>query len=429
MRRSILIFLGLLACACVNAQEWDGTARIWADGKGTETEPYLIETAENLAYLAESVTAGETYEGVFFRLVNNLNMCKEKHLFAPIGFFDEYADSENKGRMIDNSRYFLGVFDGNGKTIDNVHVYFVDTENAVGGTGLFACISKNAVIKNLTIGKNSVIEGTNATGAVVGAMTGGRVENCVNMSALNISQDLGQGGIVGTMYGGVVSGCVNDADITGSTNVGGIAGYVDNGALIENCYNCGFVKFTGFYAGGLVGFLYEGTLRNCYSCGKTLNDFTGAAVVGTTDKDAVIENCYYRATEDYAVDNNVGVVKKLACEMRTDDFLALLDNGQNVWKKDINNVNNGFPLLGWQDSGTVSVDAISHTDKINIIVDGHNVSASVDGAYEIVVTDILGNIIAVKTINGGSLYIEENGVYIVMVSAFGHSASCKVIIR
>lgn len=69
---------------------------------------------------------------------------------------------------------------------------------------------------------------------------------------------MGQGGIVGTMYGGTVSGCINDADIAGSTDLGGIAGYVDRGGVIENCYNRGNIVFTGFFAGGLVGFLVDG---------------------------------------------------------------------------------------------------------------------------------------------------------------------------
>lgn len=77
-------------------------------------------------------------------------------------------------------------------------------------------------------------------------MTGGRVENCVNKASIAITQGLGQGGIVGTMYGGTVSGCINDADIAGSTDLGGIAGYVDRGGVIENCYNRGNIVFTGF---------------------------------------------------------------------------------------------------------------------------------------------------------------------------------------
>lgn len=76
--------------------------------------------------------------------------------------------------------------------MDNVHIYFIDAQNSVGGTGLFACISKNAVVKNLTIGKNSVVEGTDGSGAVVGAMTGGRIENCVNKASIAITQGLGR---------------------------------------------------------------------------------------------------------------------------------------------------------------------------------------------------------------------------------------------
>ena len=57
-----------------------------------------------LAYLAETVTAGETYEGVFFKLVNSLDMGGGLHKFSPIGFFNEYADLENPGQMIDESK-------------------------------------------------------------------------------------------------------------------------------------------------------------------------------------------------------------------------------------------------------------------------------------------------------------------------------------
>lgn len=429
MKKNIFTILSLFAFLTANAQVWDGTAKMWTGGKGTEAEPYLIETGENLAYLAESVTAGETYEGVFFKLVNNLDMGKGQHKFAPIGFFNEYADPENQGTMIDESKYFLGVFDGNGKTVDNVHIYFIDNENSVGGTGLFACISKNAVIKNLTIGAGSVVEGTNGSGAVVGAMTGGRVENCVNKAPVVITQELGQGGIVGTMYGGTVSGCVNDADIAGSTNVGGIAGYVDCDGVIENCYNRGTVSFTGFYAGGLVGFLVDGTLKNCYSAGKTANDYTGNAVVGTTEKDAVIENCYYLETENGAMDEDSRVTKKTADEMKSDDFLAALDNGQNIWKKDVNNINGGFPILGWQAGGSTSIGADVKTDNFKVVVSGHSVYALIDGPYNIKVTDLGGKTVADRTISDGALFVPAKGIYVITVSANGNSQSCKVVIK
>lgn len=71
MSKIIFTILSLFAFMVANAQVWDGTAKAWTKGSGTEADPYLIETGENLAYLAETVTAGETYEGVFFKLVNN----------------------------------------------------------------------------------------------------------------------------------------------------------------------------------------------------------------------------------------------------------------------------------------------------------------------------------------------------------------------
>ena len=88
-----------------------------------------------MAYLSEQVRAGEAYEGVYFRLAGDLDMGADAgQKFTPIGFFDEYSDPEDPGVMIDDSKYFLGVFDGGGNTIDNVHVYFVDNVNEVGGT-------------------------------------------------------------------------------------------------------------------------------------------------------------------------------------------------------------------------------------------------------------------------------------------------------
>lgn len=151
---TLLLFamLGILA----NAQtSWDGTATTWTKGDGTNTNPYLIENGQHLAYLSEQVRNGETYKDICFKLADNLDMGADAdHKFTPIGFYDKYMDTEVQGGMIDNSKYFLGQFDGNNKKIDNIHIYYIDEnpENSVGGTGLFACISENAVIKDLGIG-------------------------------------------------------------------------------------------------------------------------------------------------------------------------------------------------------------------------------------------------------------------------------------
>lgn len=44
MSKIIFTILSLFAFMVANAQVWDGTAKAWTKGSGTEADPYLIET-------------------------------------------------------------------------------------------------------------------------------------------------------------------------------------------------------------------------------------------------------------------------------------------------------------------------------------------------------------------------------------------------
>ena len=58
-----------------NVSYWDGvSASIWTNGTGSKGMPYLIESAEHLAYLAQSVNANTTthYDSVYFKLTTIL---------------------------------------------------------------------------------------------------------------------------------------------------------------------------------------------------------------------------------------------------------------------------------------------------------------------------------------------------------------------
>lgn len=428
MKKTLLLFISPFVFASAGAQVWDGTSSAWTEGSGTQQDPYIISAPQHLAYLNEQVDAGETYEGKYFKLANDLDMGGSTgQKFDPIGFFDDGYDMEQQVQ-VDNSKYFLGVFDGNYKTIDNVHIYYADPSSTIGGTGLFACISKNAEIKNLTIGAGSTVEGFEASGAVVGAMKGGMVYNCVNNSSFIINQGFGQAGIVGAAYGGIISCCVNNGDITGSTNVGGIAGYVDLGAKVDNCYNTGAIGFSGFYAGGIVGYLTDGTVSNCYNIGKVSSDYSGGAVVGTTDAGVTIENCYYLTVPDGATDENAGVTAKSEAEMKTADFLAALDNGQGVWTA-VSGVNNGYPILKWQADVASSIGSVAAWQTGKITVSGHYVSTTSDGPCRIVVTSLDGCTVADATVCGGAVYVPGSGVYVATVYNGGARSSRKIVIR
>ena len=320
MKKTFLLLLGIILAATAGAQVWDGTASPWTAGSGTQNDPYLIETPAQLAHLSKQVKAGETYEGKYFKLADNLDMGADKGLkFDPIGFFDEYVDQENGNQLVDASKYFLGVFDGNGKTIDNIHIYYVDPNpnNSVGGTGLFACISGNAEVKNLTVGAKSKVEGLDVTGTFVGAMKGGKLTNCVSYASMDISGGMGQAGIVGNVFGGEVSQCVNHGTIDAQMNIGGIAGYVDLDGKVTNCYNTGSIACKGMFAGGIVGYLPQGTVTGCYNVGKVSADaYYSGAVIGSYDDGVQVSDCFYLKMADAAFDETPGVTAKTADEMR-----------------------------------------------------------------------------------------------------------------
>ena len=63
-------------------------------------------------------------------------------------------------------------------------------------------------------------------------------------------------------------------------------------------------------------------------------------------------NCYYLentifSSEIRTVISEVGEIKT-SSEMKNNEFLNLLNNGESNWKKDVNNINNGYPILDYQ---------------------------------------------------------------------------------
>ncbi len=158
---------------------WDGsTATQFADGTGTESDPYQISTGAELAWLAAQVNAGTNYSGEYFTLTSDiqLNELDENGMpkaaegqtgpyqWTPIGV---YVD----GRK--NDKPFSGTFDGNGHTISGLYI----NSMMANGQGLFAVLGAGGTVQNL------IVTGTVHTpyGDVVGgiaAKSSGKVWNC-----------------------------------------------------------------------------------------------------------------------------------------------------------------------------------------------------------------------------------------------------------
>lgn len=157
---------------------------------------------------------------------------------------------------------FVGEFDGNGYGIYNLQINAPEAH----GQGLFG-YTTNAVIKNLTLSGN--VTAKSYSGILLGGNTNNNVtvENCSVTGCITGSQNR-IGGIIGSAYGKVnilnchFSGSVTGGSGTSGSGTGGIVGYVYNDAnqqlTIRGCLVEGAVSGTE-NVGGIAGYTTGGT--------------------------------------------------------------------------------------------------------------------------------------------------------------------------
>ena len=121
-------------------------------GKGSKEDPYIISTDLELAKLAHDVTNGKSqtmYSGSYFQLSENINL--NKGIWMPIGTLNDT-----------NAGFFGGTFDGDGKTISNMKIYWTTNGSAEASWGLFSRLkgkdeNNYATVTNLII-ENASLE-------------------------------------------------------------------------------------------------------------------------------------------------------------------------------------------------------------------------------------------------------------------------------
>ena len=246
--KKTFIFLTVLFTITVNSflsaqsvSVWDGTSEMWTQGQGTESSPYLIENAQQLAFIAEMVNGGVThYDNTYFKLTTNIYI-DSLAAWDPIGYVEE--------------RYFSGYFDGDDHTIT-----FSYLERYAKYLGIFG-YAINGGIDNLTsTGTIVTLSDTVYVGGICGYSTSSftNCHNTCNISNSNNSFRSYYGGICG-MANASFTNChnagniftnIHRGNITTSSAVsrtGGICGYNTNTGVFTNCYNTGDIS-SFFYA-------------------------------------------------------------------------------------------------------------------------------------------------------------------------------------
>lgn len=223
----------------VDETTWDGTAQEFTQGSGTEDEPYIIDTAGKLAYLAQRVNEGNSvYQSAYYSLTEDLDL--NGHNWVPIG----------NGSFV--SAIFQGCFDGNGHKIIGINVDITSGSFA----GLFGAIN-GAKIKNLSVSGNVKVVNSSSgwaiSGGIVGsAESGSKIINCchsgdveakTNKSSSDASRS---GGMAGSNHSSEIINCYHWGNVTAENpngppynkipNAGGVVGYIEAGGTVEYCY-------------------------------------------------------------------------------------------------------------------------------------------------------------------------------------------------
>lgn len=300
-----------------------------------------IASAEELKAFRDDVNNGNTYEGKYVYLTSDI-VLESGEEWEPIGKYDN--GSMNPDEDINNC--FMGIFDGKFHKISGVSVN--STEK---GKGLFALV-KNATIKNLGI-TESYINGSSAVGGIVGyAYNNSNIYNCYNEATV-VGTDRYVAGIVGYARNGVrIENCYNVGTITSQYNAGGVCGEL-NASQILSCYNTGEIHGTATaenrsMCGGISGTVRKNsTIINTYNIGEIVTDntlYSAAGIVATlVDGTSSVKNSYF--LENVVNGGNVveGATSKTVAEMKQIDSLL-----GSSFKKDSQNINNGYPVLAWQ---------------------------------------------------------------------------------
>lgn len=400
---------------------WDGTESEWTKGTGTEADPFLIENESQLAWFRRSVTEGETYEGKYVKLVADLDMGADKGLkFFPIGFHNRYIlDNQS----YDESKPFLGTFDGGFKTISNVLVVLEnDDPDEIGGVGLFALAEEKTTIKNVIFGVNSTVDGSNSidAGGIVGLNYGGKILNSANYATVK-GGSLETAGIAG-YCSGTIEGCVNRGMLEAHSSSGGIAG-VTEGAVIRNCRSLGAISAEGAYmVGGIVGWAnLNSAVTNCYSVAP-MTGMAGSSwmpgispVISELER-STVENCYYveTLTGCAPLKAQEGVIALTEEELKSQ---ATVDALGSAWTLGTD----GLPVLVWEMTPTTGISDVSASADGDVVVRAvvGGIEVNAESQAQLDVYDFSGRKVFSTTVGQGKTFvgISLSGTYVVRATS------------
>ncbi|MBE6083648.1 MAG: DUF4430 domain-containing protein, partial [Tissierellaceae bacterium] len=115
-----------------------------------------------------------------------------------------------------------------------------------------------------------------------------------------------------------------------------------------NSYSTGTVKGTE-EIGGFIGRAADSSnIENCYANTDVVPETSGGAFIGgLSSGGGTASNCFYNSERQLPSENSAtldGIEAKTAEELKSDEVLAALNNGNSIWGR-ADNINGGFPYI------------------------------------------------------------------------------------
>ena len=325
---------------------WSGKIALnYAGGTGTKENPYIIETAEQLAKCVVDAAVKKTY----YRIVADIKLNE-----TSTPNWTDKAQNWFTGEIT-----FKGHLDGESHIVSGLYIYADD--GSVTRAALFPQMSGNACIEKLGI-----------------------VDSYINVSGAQVES-----------YAGAFTSLVTNYNTKTSTTV-----------TLNQCFADGTVSIEAYYAGGLVGASADKApvvIENCYYTGSLYGVKMAGAIIGNSwtliENPAKIAHCYATTPDRNYVINNRGIrtsifedvyIDSMVNESRREGITYTLlnfmqgDNAKktmtgfdfkNIWKT----VNGGTPVLRVFNSDLYSCKRAQEKVKIEFITNGGSVCEPIYG--------------------------------------------------
>ena len=282
MKRIYSILLALCVSSMLLAQLsiWNGSSDIWTKGAGTEASPYLIESAEQLAFISDMVNGGvTTYENTYFKLMTNIDLGQSA--WIPISFCG----------IIDGNNHTI-IYSGDQPLFGNYSKGIIKRLNVECTNGFAISIEGASIIDCTYKGKNTMI----------GSAKSANFMNCECI--VEIPDSIQKGNYTAGMVNVATSCKFIACKALGSISVSSWRNSsITNYYIYNSEYRLGACNI---FAGGLVAYsngcqynrcAWNGnvTTSGCDGCGVTLNDYWmdldtynfSGGIIGLSVKDSI----------------------------------------------------------------------------------------------------------------------------------------------